>query len=78
MNDTEKSIAVILIIVVSLLSFSLGLMVGQSENPCDKNHKHQTIFVDPSGQFYRVNYKLPDTTRLVKLPDAIEYIKVIH
>jgi hypothetical protein len=78
MSDTDKSIAVILILLLSLFNFMLGLMIGIEENPCDKNETHQTIFIDETGQIYRINNRLPDTTRLMQMPRDVEQVQVLR
>lgn len=78
MNEKHTIALILLCFMLCTVSFVIGMQIGLQESPCDKVETHQTIFIDEKGNLYRVNNRLPDTTKLMQLPRNVGAVKVLH
>jgi hypothetical protein len=78
MTGKDQAIATILIILLALLSFMLGVLLGEKEAKCNQLETTTNFLIDETGTIYRVNYRNPDTTQLMQLPRNVDAVKVLH
>jgi hypothetical protein len=78
MSNADRQIMIVAIFILTLFSFMLGVLVTKQPQPCKELQTHNELFINEKGQIFRVNLRVTDTTRLLRLPGNVDAIKVLH